>query len=96
MRADVKQGYTRTTVGVIPEDWKVVAAADVVEPSAPICYGVVQVGRNVDGGVPIVPIKFVKEIAWATLHRTSPHLEKPYLRSRVKAGDIQRPRMSPK
>lgn len=88
MRADVKQGYTRTTVGVIPEDWKVVAAADVVEPSAPICYGVVQVGRNVDGGVPIVPIKFVKEIAWATLHRTSPHLEKPYLRSRVKAGDV--------
>lgn len=88
MRTDINPGYTRTEVGVIPQDWRLVRAANVVEPSAPICYGVVQVGRHIDDGIPIVPIKFVKEIAWAPLHRMSSLLEKPYVRSRVKAGDV--------
>lgn len=84
----VPVGYKQTEVGVIPEDWDIAAAAAFTNPSAPVCYGVVQVGRNVDGGVPIIAIKFVKEITWAPLHRTSFELEKPYVRSRVKAGDV--------
>ena len=85
---DVMSRYKRTEVGVIPEEWKTVTTAEVVESNAPICYGVVQVGRNVDRGIPIVAIKFVKEIAWAPLHRTAVNVEKPYARSRVKAGDV--------
>ena len=85
---EVRPGYQQTAVGVIPIDWRAVAAADFVDPSAPICYGVVQVGRNVDSGVPIVAIKFVKEINRAPLHRTSIELERPYARSRVKSGDV--------
>jgi hypothetical protein len=68
---EVRQGYKQTAVGVIPEDWQTVAATDFVDPNAPICYGVVQVGRDVDTGVPIVAIKFVKVIGSAPLHRTA-------------------------
>jgi type I restriction enzyme S subunit len=85
---EVRPGYKLTEVGVIPEDWRTVAATDIVDPNAPICYGVVQVGRDVDTGVPIVAIKFVKEIGSAPLHRTARDLERPYARSRVKSGDV--------
>jgi len=85
---EVRPGHRRTEVGVIPDDWRVVAAGDVAAPNDPICYGVVQVGRDTNGGVPIVAIKFVKEIGWAPLHRTSAELERPYARSRVTAGDV--------
>jgi type I restriction enzyme S subunit len=85
---EVKPGYKQTEVGVIPEEWETAAVADLVEPSAPICYGVVQVGQHTESGVPIVAIKFVKEIAHAPLHRTAVNLEQPYARSRPKGGDV--------
>jgi len=85
---DVKPGYKHTEVGAIPADWQAAAVADLVEPSAPICYGVVQVGQHIESGVPIVAIKFVKEIAYAPLHRTAINLEQPYARSRLKGGDV--------
>lgn len=85
---ELKSGYRQTEVGVIPIDWQTVSADQLVDPRAPICYGVVQVGRNVEGGVPIVAIKFVKEISWAPLHRTSKEMERPYARSRVHSGDV--------
>ena len=85
---EVKPGYKQTEVGVIPEEWETAAIADLVEPSAPICYGVVQVGQHTESGVPIVAIKFVKEIAHAPLHRTAVNLEQPYARSRPKGGDV--------
>jgi type I restriction enzyme, S subunit len=84
----VKPGYKQTDVGVIPEDWHTESVADLVEPTAPICYGVVQVGQHTESGVPIVAIKFVKEIARAPLHRTATSLEQPYARSRPKGGDV--------
>ena len=81
-------GYKQTEVGVIPEEWEVSAVADLVDPTSPICYGVVQVGKYIESGVPVVAIKFVKEIAYAPLHRTACSLEKPYVRSRPKGGDV--------
>jgi type I restriction enzyme S subunit len=85
---ELKAGFKKTDIGDIPQDWNIEPAVNIVESNAPICYGVVQVGRNVDNGVPIVAIKFVKEISHASLHRTAPKLEKPYARSRVRAGDV--------
>ncbi len=85
---EVKQGYKQTEVGVIPSDWEAKAVAEAVDPTAPICYGVVQVGQHTEAGVPIVAIKFVKEISHAPLHRTAIELEKPYFRSRLKGGDV--------
>jgi type I restriction enzyme S subunit len=84
----LKPGYKQTEAGVVPEDWHVEAVVDLVDPAFPICYGVVQVGQHTEGGVPIVAIKFVKEIANAPLHRTAIALEKPYARSRLRGGDV--------
>ena len=85
---EVGAGYKQTDVGVMPEEWKPIAMADVVDPHAPICYGVVQVGQDTNGGVPIVAIKYVKEIASAPLHRTALDLEQAYARSRVRGDDV--------
>ncbi len=85
---EVKPGYKQTEVGIIPEDWDTIPTAELVEPTAPICYGVVQVGQDTNGGVPIVAIKYVKEISHAPLHRTSMTVERPYARSRVKGRDV--------
>ena len=69
-----------------PLDWTNETIESLVE--APVCYGVVQVGEDTQGGVPIVAIKYVKEIDHAPMHRTAKMLEEPYLRSRVKPGDV--------
>jgi type I restriction enzyme S subunit len=87
-RASCQKGFKQTEAGLIPTDWRAEPAGSLVECSSPICYGVVQVGQNIDTGVPIVAIKFVKEIARAPLHRAADILEKPYARSRVKANDV--------
>lgn len=86
--AGVPAGYKQTEVGVIPEDWASLSIASIAEQSAPICYGVVQVGQYSNSGVPIVAIKYVKDIDSAPLHRTAVELEKPYARSRLKGGDV--------
>lgn len=85
---ELKTGYKQTEAGVIPEDWDVETLESLVEPSASICYGVVQVGQHTPGGVPIVAIKFVKEIDHAPLHRTAEDHERLFVRSRVQAGDV--------
>jgi type I restriction enzyme S subunit len=85
---EVRPGYKQTEVGVIPTEWDSVAIADLVEPAFPICYGVVQVGADTRDGVPVVAIKYVKDIETAPLHRVSTVLERPYARSRIKGGDV--------
>ncbi len=65
MSTGLRAGYKQTELGVIPVDWHAEEVANLVEPTAPICYGVVQVGKYTENGVPIVAIKFVKEIAHA-------------------------------
>ena len=69
-----------------PLDWTNETIESLVE--APVCYGVVQVGEDTQGGVPIVAIKYVKEIDHAPLHRTAQKLEEPYARTRVRCGDV--------
>jgi len=85
---ELKPGYKQTEVGVIPEDWTKISLGDLVDAASPICYGVVQVGPHTEGGVPIVAIKYVNEIASAPLHRAANKIERPYSRSRIKPGDV--------
>ena len=75
-------------MGVIPEDWIIQLIANLVADTSPVCYGVVQVGKHSDEGIPIVAIKHVKEIEGATHHMASRATEAPYSRSRVQAGDV--------
>jgi type I restriction enzyme S subunit len=85
---ELKPGYKQTEVGVIPEDWIIQPIANLVADTSPVCYGVVQVGKHSDEGIPVVAIKHVKEIEGATHHMASRATEAPYSRSRVQAGDV--------
>lgn len=79
---------TETKIGRLPSSWKVVSLEDVTDSSAPIRYGVVQIGPDTPDGVPIIPIKHIRRINDATLHRASPDIEGAYAGSRVKGGDV--------
>lgn len=81
-------GYVETKIGVLPSNWDVVSLAELSDPSAPIRYGVVQIGPDTPDGVPIVPIKHINRIDSASLHRASPEIESAYAGSRVKGGDV--------
>ncbi|ELO1554960.1 restriction endonuclease subunit S [Aeromonas hydrophila] len=84
----IPAGYKQTEVGVIPQEWSLISLNSIVDAAAPICYGVVQVGKYDEAGIPIIAIKFLKNISTAPLHRTSIKIEKPYVRSRLKKDDV--------
>ncbi|MES1954029.1 restriction endonuclease subunit S [Salinisphaera hydrothermalis] len=82
------EGYKETKIGPLPEDWQVMTLEEITEPSAPIRYGVVQIGPDTPDGIPIVPIKHIRRIGEVSLHRTSPKIEGRYKGSRVTGGDV--------
>lgn len=88
MQGEVGPGYKQTEVGVIPDDWEVSALGSLVSETAPIRYGVVQIGPDVSGGVPIVPIKYLKGIATSVLHRSAREIEGRFAGSRVRGSDV--------
>lgn len=48
-----------------------------------ICYGIVQPGPNVEGGVPVVQIKNMAEFSQEKMHFSSSQIESDYQRSRI-------------
>ncbi|GGF86205.1 type I restriction enzyme, S subunit [Mameliella alba] len=83
-----REGYKETKIGLLPTGWDVVSLEEITDPSAPIRYGVVQIGPDTPGGVPIVPIKHIRRIGDVVLHRASPKIEGQYKGSRVQGGDV--------
>ena len=83
-----REGYEDTKIGSLPAEWNVARLEDITEPSAPIRYGVVQIGPDTPDGVPIVPIKHIQRIGEAMLHKASPKIEGKYKNSRIKGGDV--------
>lgn len=73
---------------MLPEGWVSVPLEQLTDSSAPIRYGVVQIGEDVEGGVPIVPIKKIRKIGQSALHRAARAIEAKYKASRVQGGDI--------
>lgn len=84
----IPTGFKQTEIGQIPEDWKLCRLVDIARLNAPIRYGVVQIGPDTPGGVPIVPIKYICSISTSPLHRAKPSIEERYLGSRIKSGDV--------
>ena len=80
--------YVETKIGVLPSSWQVISLEELSDPSAPIRYGVVQIGPDTPDGIPIVPIKHINRIGSVALHRASPEIEAAYAGSRVKGGDV--------
>ena len=81
-------GVNASVYNNVPDGWEVVTLGQIVEPSAPIRYGIVQIGSNVEGGVPIVPIKYINNIEASPLPRCSTQIERKYIGSRIQGGDV--------
>ena len=73
---------------MVPNGWRLIALENIADPSAAIRYGVVQIGEHTENGIPIVPIKFIKSIDTAKLHRVSASIEAKYKNSRIHTGDV--------
>ncbi|MCB9163587.1 MAG: restriction endonuclease subunit S [Flavobacteriales bacterium] len=84
----VKHGFKKTEVGEIPLDWSDPRLIDIVRDDSPICYGLVQVGAHVSDGVPVLAIKDLNGDYVSGVHRSAPAIERVYIRSRVRSGDV--------
>lgn len=85
--------FTSTGVGIkpsawAPSDWPCSPLADLVDPDAPVCYGIVQVGAHDPSGVPTLAIKDLGDVSGESVHLTSAEIESRFVRSRVQAGDL--------
>jgi type I restriction enzyme S subunit len=70
------------------DEWFEALLEEVTRPDAPIGYGIVQPGPYVPGGIPVIAIRDLPKPAMQAVHRSSPHIESQYRRSRVTPGDI--------
>jgi type I restriction enzyme, S subunit len=70
------------------EGWFEASLSEVARSDSPIGYGIIQVGPYVRGGVPVLAIRDLLKPTISTAHRTSPHIDAQYRRSRVTADDI--------
>jgi type I restriction enzyme, S subunit len=72
--------------------WGRTRLKQIVDPSRPITYGIVQCGPDVDGGVPYIrPVDMLDERgvpANRVLQRTSPDIAAAYRRSTIASGDL--------
>ncbi len=87
---EVKKGYKKTEIGVIPADWELEDLDRCVAADSPICYGILMPGNDVLGGVPVIKVKnFVGgTIKEDELLHTSKEIDTEYQRSRLLPGDI--------
>src|SRR5271166_1109371 len=77
-------------LGEVPAHWDVVPLMHLPQPGRPIMYGIVLPGPDVPDGIPIVKGGDVKShrLRLELLNRTTPEIEAPYARARLKPGDI--------
>lgn len=88
--APAKPGYKHTKLGWIPEEWEVSPLNKTVHKSRHITYGIVKPGEHDESGVFMIRSQDYAN-GWASMDsimRVAPKIEKPYQRSRIKAGDI--------
>jgi len=93
MSVELKLGYKRTEVGVIPEDWGVHPLSHLTDASRPISYGIVQTGPNVPNGVRCLRVLDVDNgrINKSDLITTTREISISYKRTILKTGDLVMP-----
>jgi type I restriction enzyme S subunit len=67
--------------------WNSVPLEQLTDPTAPICYGIVQLGKPRTEGVPVLRTQNLNG-DYQDLYFASPELDQAYRRSRVQGGDI--------
>ncbi|MGO9566719.1 MAG: hypothetical protein ACLP5H_04160 [Desulfomonilaceae bacterium] len=87
---ELKPGYKRTEVGVIPEDWDLQPLERITDPKRPVSYGIVQTGRPVEGGIRCVRVVDLDNgrINTENLITTSEEISSSYKRTILKKGDL--------
>ena len=80
--------FKRSALGIIPKDWQTPTIDEIRVDDAPICYGIVQTGSNIESGIPVLAIYNMGGDYRTHIHRTSQLIENRYIRSRVKPNDV--------
>jgi len=78
------------SVGALPAGWAHNTLGELTAATRPICYGVLQPGDFVEGGVPLVRILDIKgdRLSLAAVHRISDVLDAEFPRSRIRGGEV--------
>lgn len=86
----VPVGYKQTELGVIPEDWRIIALSSLTERGSRITYGVVKPGKNDPNGVLFIRGGDVYggKILEDQLRRISEDISNEYKRTRLSGGEL--------
>jgi len=90
MNIETNPGYKLTEVGVIPDDWKIVRLAELLQEGRNVRYGVVQPGRFVSDGCFMLRSQDYSK-GWSGecgMHRISRLLEAQFKNAKLNTGDI--------
>jgi type I restriction enzyme S subunit len=74
----------------MPNNWKTYKLSEIVNQDRGISYGIVQPGQHDPNGIPILKVNNLTSTSINTkeLHFVSPKVEKKYLRTRLKGGEL--------
>jgi len=74
----------------VPSDWSDFTLKELLDPSRPLCYGVVQPGINDKGGVFLIRVQDIEGglILTEQLRTVSAAIDQEYRRSRIQPGDL--------
>lgn len=74
----------------VPSTWQVAELAQVIDPSRPLCYGVVQPGNDDADGIPLIRVQDMNEgtVLSEQLRTVSREIDQEYRRSRVGGGEV--------
>ena len=77
-------------LGEVPAHWALAPLKWLTDPDRPIMYGIVLPGPDVGDGIPILKGGNVKasRMNLEAMARTTPELERPYARARLRSGDL--------
>jgi type I restriction enzyme S subunit len=77
-------------LGQLPAHWEVTPLKWLTDPDRPIMYGIVLPGPDVGEGIPILKGGNVRpsRMNLQSMARTTPEIEAPYARARLKEGDL--------
>jgi type I restriction enzyme, S subunit len=74
----------------IPAGWKDRSLSDLIDPDRPLCYGVVQPGDEVSGGIPLIRVQDLENgtVQQSTLRTISKKIDHEFRRSRARPNDV--------
>jgi type I restriction enzyme, S subunit len=77
-------------LGDIPSHWRTTPLKWLTDPDRPIMYGIVLPGPDVGSGVPILKGGNIRpaRMNLGAMARTTPEIEAPYARARLREGDL--------